>query len=176
MRPSSLFAAAAALATAALVAPGPASAQAQAHVLLGIGLSSPAGSFTTVAAPGYNGRLGLQVGLPHTPVSFRIEGEADRFPSSQSSGNVTVVSGSGSVLFSLHWMGTSPYVLGGVGEYSTSSTDIGVPSSVGGGYHLGVGLSFGGTRTGGFAEVGFTNANGSSYETRFFSVTLGLLL
>ncbi len=163
-----------AFAVAALAVPAPACAQLQ--FLLEAGLSYPSGEFSKLAEPGYHGRLGLQLEVPHVPVSLRAEGEAGRFVSATSIGHVTVVSGSGSAVLSLGGQGMSPYVLAGIGQYRTSFEDVGVSSSIGTGYHVGVGLSFGSHDLGGFVELRFVNVKGDRFTTRYFPISLGLRL
>ena len=163
-----------ALAAAALAVPVSASAQLQ--FLLEAGLSYPSGDFSKLAEPGYHGRLGVQAEVPHVPLSFRAEGEADRLVSTTSIGHVTVVSGSGSAVLSLGGPGLSPYVLAGIGQYRTSFEDVGISSSIGTGYHIGVGLSFGALDLGGFVELRFVNVKGDRFTTRYFPISLGLRL
>ncbi len=167
------------VATVALTAvtlAAPARTSAQVHFLIEAGLSSPSGDFSKLAEPGYHGRMGLQAGLPRFPLSFRAEGEADRFTSATSIGHVTVVSGSASAVLSLGRKGISPYVLAGIGQYRTSFEDVGASSSIGTGYHVGVGLSFGALEFGGFVELRLVNVEGDRFTTRYFPISVGLRL
>lgn len=163
---------AAALVGLALASPARASAQLQ--FLIEAGLSYPSGDFSKLAQPGYHGRLGLQMKVPHVPLSFRAEGEADRLVSAASIGHLSVVSGSGSAVLSLPGPGISPYVLAGIGQYRTSFEEVGISSSIGTGYHVGVGLSFGALDFGGFVELRLVNVDGDRYITRYFPISLGL--
>jgi hypothetical protein len=178
MRPLLARIAAVSLVCAALCAPGAASAQV--HLLVEAGLSHPIGPFSDVAASGYHGGIGLQAGAPLFPLSFRVEGGADRFNGSGSTADhITVLSGSASAVLSLGGLGVSPYLLGGVGEYRTSygGTAPAQGSWNGAGYHLGAGLSFGALGFGGFVEVRFVNANGTGgRKTRFIPIMVGLRL
>ncbi len=114
--------------------------------------------------------------MPHFPLSVRAEGEADRFVSASSIGHLTVVSGSASAVLSLGGVGVSPYVLGGIGHYRTSFDDVQLSSSIGTGYHVGVGLSFGAPEFGGFVEVRLVNVKGDRLTTRYVPISVGLRL
>ncbi len=172
MRRLPLRAATVALAAVALAGPAPASAQL--HLLMEGGLSTPVGSFAKVAGSGYLGRLGIELDLPRLPVAFRGEGEVDHYSSSTSTGHVMIVGGSASVVLSLPDIGVSPYVLAGIGEYSTEITDVTGSSSIGAGYHVGVGLHLGRS---GFLEVRYVYAKGTNdYSTSYFPITVGLRL
>ncbi len=163
--------AAAILVTVVLLAPAHASAQLK--FLLEGGLSSPSGDFAKLAEAGYHGRVGLQADLPHLPLSLRAEGEADRFVSAQFIGHVTVVSGSASVVLSLGGAGVSPYVLAGIGQYRTSFDEPLTSSSIGTGYHFGVGLRLGSQW---FVELRLVNFEGDRFTTRYIPISLAVRL
>lgn len=149
----------------------PVSASAQVRFLVEAGLSEPVGSFTKEANSGYLGRLGLEAGLAHIPLSFRAEGVANRFGSATAVGHVTVVGGSVSAIVSLGGVGGSPYVLAGIGQYRTSYDAAGFGSSIGTGYHVGVGMNLGAL---GFLEIRFVDVNGDSGRTLYVPITIGL--
>lgn len=163
--------AAAILAAVTLAVPKCASAQLQ-FVLEG-GLSSPAGDFSKLAEAGYHGRVGLQADIPHLPLSLRAEGEADRFVSAQFIGHVTVVSGSASVLLSLGGAGVSPYVLAGIGQYRTSFDEPLTSSSIGTGYHIGMGLKLGSHWS---VELRLVDVDGDRFTTRYVPISLAVRL
>jgi hypothetical protein len=166
-----------ALAAAALCAPRPASAQV--HFLIGGGLSSPSGDFGNAADVGYQGRAGIQIGFPVFPLSFRAEGELDRFSLKAGSGHATIGAGTASAILSLGGVGVSPYVIAGIGTYRTSATAtvLGVQVSTHAtdvGYHIGLGVKAGFMGFGLFGEARFVDIATSGSHTRYFPITVGL--
>jgi len=177
MRRSSSRAALVALAAALVLVP--ASASAQVHFVIGGGLSSPSGDFGKAVDLGYQGRAGIQFGFPMFPLSFRAEGEVNRFSNKGGSGHATIAGGSASAILSLGGVGVSPYLIAGLGDYRTSATVdvLGVPMtahSTDFGYHLGLGLKAGVMGFGGFAEVRFVDIATSGSHTRYFPISVGL--
>jgi hypothetical protein len=65
----------------------------------------------------------------------------------------------------------SSYILAGIGQYRTSFDDGARASSIGTGYHVGIGLNFGAL---GFVEVRLVNVKGDSSTTLYFPISVGL--
>jgi hypothetical protein len=120
--------------------------------------------------------MGIQAGVPLFPLSFRVEGEANRFPASSSaSGHATIVGGTASAVLSLGGVGVSPFVLGGVGRYRASYTsEFTLGSATDTGYHVGLGLNLGILGFGGFVEARFVNVSAAGGDLRYFPIAVGL--
>ncbi len=155
----------------------PSSASGQVHFIVGGGLSKPSSNLSDLVDSGYHGRLGIQAGFPLFPLAFRVEGDANRFPATNSSsGHATIVAGTASAVLSLGGVGISPYVVGGLGKYRTSfSSELGLGgATTDTGYHLGVGISAGILGFGGFVEARWVNISASGGNLRYFPITVGL--
>ena len=177
MRRTSSRAALVALAAALLLFP--AAGSAQVHFVIGGGLSSPSGTFADGAKVGYQGRAGIQFGFPMFPVSFRAEGEVDRFSLKGGAGHWTTAAGTASAILSLGGVGVSPYLIAGLGEYhQTANLALGVISGSASsndlGYHIGLGLKTGLAGFGGFVEARFVDIATSGSHTRYFPISVGL--
>ncbi len=160
-----------ALLTALLLAL-PAAAHGQTRLLLGGGLSTPNGDLADAVNTGLHGRVGLQVGVPVFPVSFRGEGGYHRFPEKGGDDNTTMLTGSFSAVLSFGGIGLSPYAIAGIGQYRMdSSAGEAVTNS---GFHGGFGVSIGALGVGGFAEIRVVNINGENGDVRYIPVTVGL--
>jgi hypothetical protein len=113
---------------AMLAAPLALSAQIHTGLSLAGGISLPTGDFKDGTSNGYkvdngyNLAAGLNVGVPLLPVGLRLEGGYNRFNISGlaagSSANQDIISGTVNGTFG---MGL-PYVIGGIGYYSTKAT------------------------------------------------------
>lgn len=167
------FAAALALALATV----PADATAQLRILLGGGLSQPAGDLSDQVDSGLHGRAGVEVGFPLFPLSFRGEGEIHRLPAATlADGNATLLNGSLSAVLSLGGIGVSPYALAGIGSYRLDySSEFGLgEAQTNTGYHAGFGVTLGILGFGGFLEARFVNVSADAGDTRYIPVTFGL--
>ena len=151
----------------------PAHAEAQARLMVGGGLSQPAGDFGDAVDSGLHGRVGLQVGVPVFPVAVRADGEIGRFSLAAGDGDMTLLAGSFSGVLSLGGIGLQPYVLGGWGRYRFDTDDGDAVTD--GGIHGGFGVALGALGLGGFAEIRFVNVSTEGdTSTRYFPLTVGI--
>ena len=154
----------------------PTIAEAQARLMIGAGLSQPSGDFADSVDTGLHGRVGLQIGVPVFPVSFRGEGELHKFSEKAGTDNsTTMLNGTLSAVVSLGGIGLSPYVIAGIGTYrlDDSSAADAVSNR---GFHGGFGVSLGALGLGGFAELRLVNISGTAGAggTRYFPLTVGI--
>lgn len=163
------------LLTILLLLPDPAAAQLRFQV--GGGLANPVGDFSDAVESGYQGRVGLQLGFPLFPLSFRAEGEASRFPAAQmSDGHASLLGGNLSAVLGLGGLGVSPYILAGLGSYRLDYSDEfgAADATTHAGYHGGVGLDLGLLGFGGFVEARFVSISRDAGDVRTIPITVGV--
>jgi opacity protein-like surface antigen len=143
-----------ALAVVLLAAPAAASAQIHTGISLAGGIALPTGDFKDGTSNGYkvdngyNLAAGLNIGVPLLPIGVRIEGAYNRFGisglPSGFTGNQDIISGTVNGTFGLGL----PYVIGGLGYYSSKASVSGSGSTDSSdrtnavGFNGGVGLRF----------------------------------
>jgi hypothetical protein len=116
-----------ALLTAGLLAAAPSalSAQLSSHLIVAGGISMPMGTLGDNADAGYNVAAGLDLGAPLIPVGIRLEGGYNGYSFKNSvlaNGSIHIISGTANAVLSLGPTGASPYLIGGVGFYSSGGT------------------------------------------------------
>lgn len=155
----------------------PARAQAQIGFSVAGGLAMPSGDFKSgnnigyKVDNGYNVAAGLNFSFPLMPVGVRLEGAYNSFDlngsTSTSSASQTIASGTVNGIFSLGL----PYVIGGVGYYSTagkysSGTTSGTLDRDNAmGFNAGVGMRFPLGVISTFAEIRYHKMMGSDNAT-----------
>lgn len=164
-----------ALAVATLV---PVGVEAQPRLMVGGGITRPNADLSDSAETGYHAQVGLQVGIPTLPVGFRADGGVHRLGQGPATfARTRILAGSLSAVLTLPGIGLSPYLLGGVGSYSTQAGLVGASEKVTEtGYHGGFGVNLGAGGMGGFVEIRFVQIKGDVQTTRFIPVTFGLRL
>ena len=131
------------LAVAAVVTP----AHAQFSIGLAGGGTTPSGSISDRDDMGYNGMLAIQAGLPLLPFKVRADLHYNSFGGSSIGNAFTqakagtdsrVISGSLNAVLNLLPGPVKPYLIGGVGYYSTEFSGSGSSRKVGYNYGAGV--------------------------------------
>ena len=155
----------------------PAMAEAQPRLMVGGGFSTPNGSITDIAEPGYHAQIALHVDIPTLPVGFRADGAVHRLASADPAlARTEVLAGALSLVYTLPGVGLQPYLLGGLGSYRIDSGPLDMTEAVTDrGYHAGFGVVIGGLGFGAFAEIRYVQINGTT-STKLIPVTLGLRL
>ncbi|MEX2466171.1 MAG: outer membrane beta-barrel protein [Gemmatimonadota bacterium] len=164
-------------ACAAFLLPSAAEAQFP-RIMAGGGLSTPTSDFSDDAKVGYHGRVGLQMGVPTSPLAGRLEGEYHAFGESDAGSKTKVLNGALSAVLSLDGVGITPYFLAGIGRYRVD-TEVGAvdPDPVTEtGFHGGFGVNIGALGFGGFAEFRVVQINTDVYKTRYFPISVGFRL
>ncbi|MDB4887763.1 MAG: hypothetical protein JWN79_3201 [Gemmatimonadetes bacterium] len=184
-----------ALAVALLAAPAALSAQIHTGLSIAGGIALPTGDFKDGTANGYkvdngyNLAAGLNVGVPLLPIGLRIEGAYNRFGISGLptgvTGNQDIISGTVNGTFGLGL----PYIIGGVGYYSSKASVSGTGASNSsdrtnaGGVNGGIGLRFPLGLISTFAEIryhkmlGGDNMNSSTKvaaNSAYIPITFGI--
>jgi hypothetical protein len=151
------------------------------------GASLPMGDFGKGTNTGYHAQVSVDVGVPLSPIGFRLDGTLDHFDASGStstnSASARIAGAAANVLMgfgSVPLLG--PYVIGGVGYYQLHSEGTFAGSSFSTsqsepGGSIGVGMRFGLGGFGVFAETGYhfiksTGSNASA--TTFVPVMFGV--
>lgn len=162
-------------ATAAAVSASGAAAQVGFSV--GGGLTIPTGEGSDGVNTGFNAQIGADVAAPAFPVSFRLEGAINQFGLESSSNNVRILSGVANAVLNLALPTLSPYIIGGVGMYNSSVTDVDDSSSTDVGINVGAGLNFPLTGMRGvFIEARYHSIFTENRNTNMIPITLGLRL
>ena len=148
-------------------------------VQLGVALGGaiPLSDFGKGFSTGFNftGTLGFNpVGLP---VGFRIDGAYNQFGAKGASTiKAKIADVSGNVVFSM--TGTpevTPYLIGGIGYYHTSSSVAGSTSSNNVGFNVGGGLKVPLSGFGVFVEARYNHFTDNSVTTSFVPITVGVM-
>lgn len=148
-------------------------------VQLGVALGGaiPLSDFGKSFNTGYNftGTIGFNpVGLP---VGFRIDGAYNQFGSKGTTKvNAKIADVSGNVVFSM--TGTpemTPYLIGGIGYYHTSSSIAGSSSANNVGFNVGGGLKVPLSGFGVFVEARYNHFTDNGAATSFVPVTVGVM-
>jgi hypothetical protein len=154
----------------------PSVSAAQVRLMGGVGVSNPMSDLKDVADVGWHAMAGLQLSIAALPVGLRADGMYHSFGERGASPTPSVLSGALSLVVTLPGVGLSPYVLGGLGTYRTS-TDGGTDAQSDSGIHGAFGVDIGALSFGGFAEVRLVNVNTEgSGNVRFVTATLGFRL
>jgi hypothetical protein len=157
----------------------PEGASAQPRLVLGVGISNPAGDLGTEVESGYHGRVAVQLGVPVFPVSVRAEGGVHSFDAAGTSGGtMQQLDGAISAVISLGGIGIGPYFFGGMGKYRQDFSEEfarGDPVTRGG-MHAGFGVNVGLLGFGGFAEVRIVDLDVDTDvgNNRFVPITVGV--
>ena len=168
-----------------LLAATPSIATAQLHtgVSLAGGLAAPSGALGNNYKSGYDLALGLNVGAPLVPFGLRLEGAYNTFdfksPSVGTTGNRNIVSGTANGTFGFGL----PYLIGGVGYYSTRTTTTSATTTINSdrqsamGMNGGVGLRFPLGVISTFAEVRYHKMLGDAatgMDASYVPITFGI--
>ena len=169
-----------AVAAFALMAPI-AMAQAQIIPKLGIagGATLPTGDLKDHAESGYHGLVTLSIHPPLSPVGFRVDGLFTQMNGTTTSDpKMRIIGANANAILSMPGVPLliSPYLIGGVGMYSTKSTLGSVStSSSDPAVNVGVGLKFGLAGFGAFGEVRYHAVmSDAATKVRFIPITFGI--
>ena len=175
-----------AVAAFALMAPV-AMAQAQLKFGIGAGASVPSGDFADVAETGYHFLVTAGIKPPLAPVGFRVDGMFNQFNYKDlgfgTAGEHTNLMGvnANAILSMPGAVVLSPYAIGGVGMYRSSSSIPNSGTSNDLGANIGAGISFGLAGFGAFAEIRLHNifvddGSGGTTSQRFIPITFGITM
>ena len=158
------------------------SASAQIGLSIAGGPSMPLGTLGDIVDTGYHAQLSAALSVPLLPVGVRIDGAFNQFPETGEDGNFRVLSGTANVILSVPSIGVIPYLIGGLGMYSSSFVhddeaghdhgDEGSTTNVGANLGGGVRLALPGLAV--FAEARLHNLFSDGEATRFVPVSLGI--
>lgn len=109
-----------AIATVAALAAAPALAGAQISVSVAGGASAPFGDLGDITDIGYNVAAGLNFGGTAVPIGFRLEGGYNGFGFKGGGGNARIITGTANAIFNLGKTPDAPYLIAGLGAYSSS--------------------------------------------------------
>jgi hypothetical protein len=169
-----------AVAAFALMAPV-AMAQAQLKFGIGAGASVPSGDFADAVETGYHFLATAGIKPPLAPVGFRVDGMFNQFnyKTSLLDGESQRLMGlnANAILSMPGAVVLSPYIIGGVGMYRSTSSVANSGSSTDPGVNIGAGISFGLAGFGAFAELRFHDVMGdNSSHLRFIPITFGITM
>jgi opacity protein-like surface antigen len=161
-------------------------AHAQRPVSFGIaaGAAIPSGDLGKVQSMGYNVTGSVGLSTPALPISFRLDGMFNQLSGKDVSGfampDVRVLGLSANAQYTLPGVAVRPYLIGGVGYYSSKANIDGAESSNDLGLNAGVGARFalGGLST--YAEARFHNvfmkddSTGEKSSMQFSPISFGI--
>jgi hypothetical protein len=171
-----------AVAAFALMAPI-AAAQGQLKFGIGAGATIPSGDLSDATETGYHLLATAGIAPPLSPVGFRVDGMFNQmnFKSTLLDGESARIMGlnANAVLGMPGAMVVSPYAIGGVGFYNTSSSIDGDESESDIGVNIGAGVKFGLAGFGAFAEIRFHHlfkeeVSGTTPKFQFIPITFGI--
>ena len=147
----------------------PAAAQLRGNLSIAAGASFPTSAFGDFQDTGYNVLVALGLNPPLLPIGFRVDGMFNEFDRTGSSDKTRVLGLTANVTLGLGGL-LGPYLIGGIGEYSTrypspfgDRTDFGI--NVGGGFRFGL------TGFSAFAEARYHRAGDAA---QFIPVSFGV--
>ena len=163
--------------------PAAANAQLGTSFSLAGGLSAPIEDLGDRVDAGYNIAAAVNFGAPLIPVGFRLEGALNGF-NGRTSGITTftdtrILTGTANAVVSLGRVGSSPYLIGGVGAYNRRFVaDAGTSSDrTVGGINVGGGIRFPLGTMSTFIEARYHQMLGNELDQthyRFIPVTFGI--
>lgn len=155
----------------------PSVSAAQVSILAGVGVTNPMGDLKDETDVGWHAMGGVKLSIANIPVGLRADGAYHSFGEQGANPKTSILSGALSLVVPFPGVGLSPYVLGGVGLYRTSSdVDGSVPFSDSG-IHGAFGVDIGAVGFGGFAEVRAATIKTEGSASRWLvSATLGVRL
>jgi len=149
------------------------------------GLSTPVGSFSDDADPGWRALGTLAISVPLVPIGLRIDGAYDHFNVDQTLVGGLTRSGSQRVAsftvnptyrFGVPGVPLTPYLIGGIGAYNVScGGDISCNSSTRFGWNGGVGIKLRAVVITAFAEARYHHVSLDGGSLAYLPVTVGLL-
>ena len=164
-------------------APCTAAAQISTGVSLAGGLAMPSGKFGDGYESGYNGALGLNIGVPLLPVGVRIEGAYNGFEAKNeptgTSASANIMSGTVNGTFGLGL----PYLIGGLGYYRLQGKNTGLTGTTvtttenAMGLNGGVGMTFPLGLLSTFAEIRYHKMMGDAAkgtDRAYIPITFGI--
>jgi hypothetical protein len=129
------------VATAGLLSLAPlATAQTQARFSVAGGIAAPMSDLGDEADLGYSVAAGLNFGGSSLPVGVRLEGSFNSFGLNDFPEDVRILNGTANAVVNLGQQAESPYLIGGLGLYSSKFGNAGSENAVG--VNLGGGLRF----------------------------------
>jgi hypothetical protein len=120
---------------------------------------------------GYHVQVGGELGLPLLPVGVRIDGMFNRF--GEDHGNYDVLSGTANAILNIPMLLFTPYIIGGVGMYSTKDDAHGGERETNAGINIGAGARLGLPGLGVFVEARVHNPFGDD-ALRFVPLSFGV--
>jgi hypothetical protein len=157
------------------LAAGTGDAAAQVRLSVGGGPTFPVGNLGDEFDMGYHVQLSAGLMPAMLPVGLRIDGAYNRFP--EDDGHFRVIVGSVNAVLDIPMQGFSPYLIGGLGVYSSGGDDDhGHPTTTNVGANVGAGFRVGLPGLSVFVESRFHNIFSEGEQTRFVPVTLGIRL
>jgi hypothetical protein len=174
----------AALVAATLLAtPAVAHAQLRTSISIAGGLSAPVSTLADHADAGYNLAAGLAFGAPLIPAGIRLEVGLNGFNGQtgtvSNASDVRIISGTVNGTLAMGPLGSSPYLIGGVGAYNRRFSSDGLASGdrTTGGFNAGAGVRFPLGSLGTFVEARYHHMLGNASDGtnyRFIPVTFGV--
>lgn len=160
----------------------PASAQLSVVKPISLGIagggSLPMSDMSDVSNTGYNGTLAIAIKLPMIPVGLRLDGAYNSFGSKVGDSKLNVASGTANLTYNLPSIGVSPYVIGGVGYYSSLVTGGALPSSARSndfGWNAGAGIKLPFVVFSAFVEARYNRVSMEGGSMEFMPLTFGIM-
>jgi hypothetical protein len=165
---------------------GTSSAQAQRPVSFGVsaGAAMPNGDLGDAFSMGYNVTGSVGYSMPALPVSFRVDGMWNQLGEKDDSGiGARTLGVNANVVYTLPGIALRPYVIGGLGMYSSKATGEGLEdaeSTTDMGINAGVGARFALSGFQTFVEARFHNIfvdseGDESANARFIPLSFGIM-
>ncbi len=158
------------------------SAQSPKPVSIGIagGAAIPIGDFSNSFNTGYNGTVSLGLSSYGSPLGLRFEGMYNKFLARNDIGirnppDARIIAGTANLVYSLPGQGIRPYLIGGVGYYSSKLDVPGISSTNKFGVNGGIGALFPLSGFNAFVEGRFHDVFTEGNSTEFIPVTFGIM-
>ena len=144
------------------------------------GAAVPTSDLSDFTNTGYNGTLMLGLNTPSLPFNFRIDGAYNDFGDKYDNKSLHTTSLTGNLVYTFSTTSTvRPYVIGGIGLYSTGvSTDQGSYSSgttTDFGFNVGGGVTIPLNGFNAFIEARYNRISASGGSLQFVPVTFGVM-
>ena len=164
-------------------------ASAQKTYALGIGggAAIPVGKLTDTQNTGLNGTVAFAIGVAELPIGLRLDGIFNRFPRRdvvfpQGGGtvlsNLRITAAIGNLIYAFPGTSAKPYLIAGIGWYSTKQDLSGAKATNTVGYSGGLGTTFGIGPVATFIESRYHSISRSVAKggvVQFVPVTFGLM-
>jgi hypothetical protein len=151
---------------------------------VGGGVAIPVGKLSNTQQTGYNGTIGLAIGVSELPIGLRFDGIYNMLPlrttpsGGSASSDLRIIGALGNLICAFSGTSAKPYIVFGGGYYSVKNDVPGAKSQKDFGFNAGLGATFGVGPFAMFFESRYHSISRNAAKggvIQFVPITLGLM-